>query len=185
MMNPHDFEKAERAHELANSLSIPFCTAWKIAACVTKVAYATEGEARKKMESQPSQKPYKCPICGRWHMTTCAPKPAVPAKPEAQTQQPQAPAVKKRAAQPQGAQAVKKNDKRTQYVEYLVKIMKRNEWTSACAIGQAMHQKFPHLDVKRDLGCKKFSEWVDSTQLMEKKKTNHGNYYRVKSRLDQ
>lgn len=180
MMNPHDFEKAERAHELANSLSIPFCAAWKIAACVTKVAYATEGEARQKMKSQPNQKPYKCPICGRWHMTTCAAKPA--AAQSAPPAKPQASASKKTAAQTQGIPLSKKSDKRAQYIEYLVKITKKNEWASACAIGQAMHKKFPNFDVKNDFGCKKFSDWVDSTQLMEKKKTNHGNYYRLKGR---
>lgn len=68
-------DRAERAHEIAVFLGVPFDAAWKVANCVSKVYYKTEGDAAKgagesNMRYENKVKPYRCPICGRWHLTT-------------------------------------------------------------------------------------------------------------------
>lgn len=118
------------------------------------------------MKSQPRQKPYKCPICARWHMTTCATS--------AQSKL----AQKKKDA----AVAAEKGSQHPEYVKELIKQTRESEWAEVGSIAQAMHAKITKFDVKQDLGYKKFSDWVDSTGLMEKKKTPKTRYYRLKGR---
>ena len=70
-----EFDRAERAHEIAGYLGVPFDAAWKVASCICKVYYRTEGDAARaageaNMRWETKQKPYRCPICGRWHLTT-------------------------------------------------------------------------------------------------------------------
>ena len=67
--------RAERAHEIAVFLGVPFDAAWKVANCVCKVFYMSEGDAAKgagesNMRWGNRVKPYRCPICGRWHLTS-------------------------------------------------------------------------------------------------------------------
>jgi hypothetical protein len=70
-----EIERAERAHEIATFLEVPFAVAWKVANCVCKAYYRTEGDAAKaageaNVRWENKVKPYRCPICGRWHLTS-------------------------------------------------------------------------------------------------------------------
>lgn len=67
------YVRAARAHDIAETLDIPFGAAWRVANCVMKAAYATEEDAllvADRWRGSRPQTPYRCDICGRWHLAS-------------------------------------------------------------------------------------------------------------------